>query len=239
MQRRSDPLDDERRHLDRRENVPDIGLPNSSLNRTSHCRSRTEVSRSVPPISKIGIICDRRRVYGEQVKTELHGIRVRRQIDYRIHEVSSDPEGIIRCPGSACRGAEQDQSTDPIGLRRGEDDPVRSRGERSDYRGLGRTDGVQNGDRVPGPFLVRRGRPRGPTVRLPDSPLVERMSRPIDASRRWNRAIRGSSSTQSIGVVPPVSIRMSVGPSPSTWKALSMPSTWVYLVRGLAATARE
>ena len=83
------------------------------------------------------------------------------------------------------------------------------------------------------------GDPGDPRSDCPIPLLSKRISRPIDASRRWNRAIRGSSSTQSIGVVPPVSIRMSVGPSPSTWKAISTPSTWVYLVRGVAAMARE
>ena len=105
--------------------------------------------------------------------TELHGIWIRRQIQIGSDKVFSDSEGKIWCPGNACRGAEQDKSTDPLGLRRCEHDPVRSSGERSDYRGLGEPTASKTADRVPGPFFVRRRRPGGPTVRLPDPPSVE------------------------------------------------------------------
>jgi hypothetical protein len=49
------------------------------------------------------------------------------------------------------------------------------------------------------------------------TPLVSnRINRPNDARRRWNRAIAGSSSRQSIGSIHPVNTNRSIGPSPNT-----------------------
>jgi hypothetical protein len=51
---------------------------------------------------------------------------------------------------------------------------------------------------------------------IPIPRLSNRITRANDANRRWNRAIEGSSSMHSIGMLDPEYKRRSIGPSPNT-----------------------